>query len=80
MLCQQCGSHLLLSRGKQGFTVGRIGRTAADPDADGLVQLLEQHWQALTKDAVVSISFLKSMGGWQATALKFARIVFQGFL
>lgn len=38
----------------QGVGLGRTGRAPADPDAGTLAQLLEQHWQALTQDAVAS--------------------------
>ncbi|WIA39263.1 hypothetical protein OEZ86_005384 [Tetradesmus obliquus] len=36
----------------QAPAVARTGRVATDADADGLVQLLEQHKQSLTQDAV----------------------------
>jgi hypothetical protein len=45
---------LSFTGGLQHGSMGRMGRSSTDPDADGLVQLLEQHWQALTQDAVVS--------------------------
>ncbi|WIA39262.1 hypothetical protein OEZ86_005384 [Tetradesmus obliquus] len=37
---------------QQAPAVARTGRVATDADADGLVQLLEQHKQSLTQDAV----------------------------
>jgi hypothetical protein len=45
---------LSCTKGLQHGSISRAGRSPTDPDADDLVQLLEQHWQALTQDSVVS--------------------------